>query len=615
MSNKKNYLVMWKGGQNTPFPTWNSIVPKNSRPAINGPNNGPRENPNDYAAPFGKPRPLKIWRRQLVPKPESGNGNVNFSIDLLNAPGGSVFIQDVSTCNCTCDISNVPITIYNIPEAFAVGSLLSFNSVNFSVFQTTYIISVSSSSGRNSPISPAITARVYDSNSNLIGTSNSIVPPLFINAGARQTYTFNPQVQIEPSKTYYINFSSSSGFNMNVDNSFQLTGILLGHYYDISCNTANSIKSSIFGNYSYLTPATPNKIYEGTYYTNIALNEYEKCISCDPESNIIKPGMVQPIQDNYTDFIAFLESRCNTYEQNLTTEKILGNTYILPSGEGAWPTDSPKGCQEFNMPSCASQCTINKTVPTIYKPNNRPFATQGGVSSSTRTFGLKQNTLTYYNNAGLSANGLKEINYGRFTEEPIMPYFLKNQFNICHKPIYRRRGNPTACFFTPIANMYRQSKTTTQVYPSSICQRNTTIFSNTNCSCYITGPSNNLETSCFTVSQNTILTTATASFYTTTPGGGTITAFLYDCSNNIALLEANTVGLPYAAELGMKPITFYFANQNINQQPQDDTNYILTPGTNYCIKFIATTSYRYQICVATDCIVVDVEGYIYTKYC
>ena len=265
------------------------------------------------------------------------------------------------------------------------------------------------------------------------------------------------------------------------------------------------------------------------------------------------------------------------------------------------------------MPTCATNCNIGKTIPTIYKPNNRPFARQGGVNASTRTFALKQNTSTYYNNPGLSANGLKEINYGRFTETPITPYFIKNQFNFCNRRINWRKGNPTACWYTPVADMYHQSLKTTKVYPTVYCQRNISIYDNTDCNFYFIGPDNNIETDCFSVNQNTIITNLITSIYTQPPNGGQITAFLYNClDTNNPILASDTLSLPNS--IG-NPLTFTFNTQEIYDQPSNDTNFLLYPGINYCIKFISSTTYIYPKCFQTNCISVNIQGYYYTKNC
>lgn len=92
-------------------------------------------------------------------------------------------------------------------------------------------------------------------------------------------------------------------------------------------------------------------------------------------------------------------------------------------------------------------------------------------------------------------------------------------------------------------------------------------------------------------------------------------AVLYDCSNNIPLLTSNIIELPYSPSVGIQPFTFYFATQDKYEQPTEDKNFKLIPGIDYCIKFEATTSYRYQMCFQTKCIIADVQGYYYSKYC
>lgn len=650
---------MWKGGQNNPFPTWNSAVPKNSRPAINGPNNGPVVDPQQFAAPFGRPRPLKVWRKQLGPAPHSGKGAV--SVDQINAPGGSVFTGDISGCiachSCTLQYTTQTVRVpeiiilngnpdeengilFNITDPYFVGRTLK---ITGSELGGTVIL--------NFPTSASLGKYVYyqyfDVNPPGIyqpaNWPTTVIPPVqnpigsatflgtvttFTEIGGDFNWSFtNPWTIVNGgqgnSDTGLSTAWDTSGatplenlVNFSTPNQYKYTEVKIFEDYTCSNGHSSFIKSSIYGNFSYLTPETPNEIYEGTYYTDIAKNEYEKCISCDPESNIIKPGMVQHIQNNYTDFNAYLQSRCSTILQNSDTEKIKGNTYILPQGDGAWPSDSTKGAQQFNMPTCATNCTIGKTIPTIYKPNNRPFARQGGVSASTRTFALKQNTCTDYNNSGLSANGLKEINYGRFTETPITPYYLKTQFNFCKRRLYWRKGNPTACWYTPVSDMYHQSLKTTKVYPVTYCQKNITIYNNSDCNFYFIGPNNNVQTDCFKVDQNTILTTVTSAFFTSTTHGGSITAFLYNCDDtNSPILASDTIEIPSSSEEGAQYLIFTFNSQDIYDQPSNDKNFVIYPGINYCIKFIASTDYRYQKCFKTNCIVVDVEGYYYTKYC
>lgn len=108
----KQYYVPTKGDNLTEDavlinPSSTSIVTKMSRPNTNGINNN---NPEDYTAPFGAPRPMKQWRKQLNPAINSGKGNI--SIDEINRPGGSIF-RGVNA-QCTCDSSgNKYITLSN----------------------------------------------------------------------------------------------------------------------------------------------------------------------------------------------------------------------------------------------------------------------------------------------------------------------------------------------------------------------------------------------------------------------------------------------------------------------------------------------------------------------
>ena len=324
---KQFYRVLWKGRKGVVSPSWNSVVPTWSRPNTNGIQN----NPNDYQSAFGTARPSKTWRKQLAPTPFSGKGKA--TLDLVNAPGGTTFIQDVSDC------------VYCINDA-----------------------------------------------------------------------SLNPL----------------------------------------------SIKSVIDGNYSFLTPTTPNELFDNaTFYNNPSENIYNKCISCDPVSNIIKPATTILSKKYYSDTKGYLQSRCQRFIQKYTPEQIPGISY----GLNVWPSDSPTGTQNYFTPNCPEKCQPGgSNVITIYKPNNKKFATQGAVDCSTRLQKLKVDTVNTNANSFKESFGMQGVAAGSYKPEGDAPYFVKSNLNHCYKQYYHRNGNPTMCFYTPVANMYHQSLKTTQVY-------------------------------------------------------------------------------------------------------------------------------------------------------
>ena len=97
MSNNRGQpYVPWKGTST------NSVVPSWSRPLQ------PTEsipNGTDFKA-----RPIKHWRKQLNPTPNSGNGNSAIGMPM-DKPGGEVFLGTDSTNNCvTCTDTNAKTT-------------------------------------------------------------------------------------------------------------------------------------------------------------------------------------------------------------------------------------------------------------------------------------------------------------------------------------------------------------------------------------------------------------------------------------------------------------------------------------------------------------------------
>ena len=153
------------------------------------------------------------------------------------------------------------------------------------------------------------------------------------------------------------------------------------------------------------------------------------CTSCNPIKSKVKP-----LRTSFTNTQAYLQSRCATYVQKLSTEPVSTISYFSEEGIPLEPSDSPTGPQVRQTANCYSHTPPLVCNTTIYKPNNTQFSQQGSVSSSSRLARLKYNTLNNVpvNNNGYvyngsvfnTAAGAEGVNSGRYKMEPT-DYFTK----------------------------------------------------------------------------------------------------------------------------------------------------------------------------------------------
>ena len=199
-------------------------------------------------------------------------------------------------------------------------------------------------------------------------------------------------------------------------------------------------------------PADPRsyQIQTGLYNT--------KYVGVCPANNVIKSAVTLMSKAYYSDTRAYLQSRCKRYDQKLSTNPVPGVQYIGADHTPNWPNNECLGPQTRLTGSCLyPACSQNQGLEptkcqgtTIYKPNNVPFAKQGGVSSSTRTLSLRVNTVNVNGNSFYSAFGAQGANAGKYSTEYNPGYFVKNNFQV---PQCRRLpGNSTTCFYSPTEN-------------------------------------------------------------------------------------------------------------------------------------------------------------------
>jgi len=140
---------------------------------------------------------------------------------------------------------------------------------------------------------------------------------------------------------------------------------------------------------------------------------------------------------------AYLQSRCYTYPQNVSTKRISSIKYFSNTGIPINPTDSPIGAQVYEAKNCAMNQYQNKCNKTIYKPSNIQYAQDGGVSSGSRISRLKYNTLNNNGAAYNSASGAVNINNGRYQTEPSPSYV--NKYKPQKVVFNRKNGSKNHC--------------------------------------------------------------------------------------------------------------------------------------------------------------------------
>ena len=181
-----------------------------------------------------------------------------------------------------------------------------------------------------------------------------------------------------------------------------------------------------------------------------------KCINCSPQHNIIRSAIAYNSQAYYADSLAKQQSRCQTYEQNISTNRADTSTYFGVDGEPLWQNNSPTGPQVVAPVEYTPTRLYNKPCvsQTIYKPSNIAFAKQGAVSGATRLRKLVADTVMINGSSFYSAAGAAAANQGHYQGTNVAGnYYVKMKpvevscvTNKLNADRLRRNGGKTICF-------------------------------------------------------------------------------------------------------------------------------------------------------------------------
>jgi hypothetical protein len=352
-----------------------NIVPGMHRPnANNMPHNVEQ---HDFIGPDFKARPLKHWRRQLVPTNPSGDNSTQKRMSrvyFMENPGSTVYKKNKDTCKCIADTGH---NSFEIAEAFNKNLF-----ANGTQLQNDGQIDVPSFY-LSAPIIEAIYNEDYFPGTAVITEidfDNDEAVPDIVSVDPITPLNDNPIPDPEPT----------------IDTNYHIyTGVFDSNC--IACNPeANVIKSGI---------VTQSQSYYGS--TSQYLESRCRTYAQRESTTKVPGGTYYPSPTNNIPF-----------------------TFL-------YPDDDPRGPQVYESKNCANPKIYNYNplnIPqnnycsTIYKPNNPQFARQGAVSGSTRLQKLKSDTITSNGFSYYSAYGATMANAGNFqgTSES-NNYFVKNR--------------------------------------------------------------------------------------------------------------------------------------------------------------------------------------------
>lgn len=222
---------------------------------------------------------------------------------------------------------------------------------------------------------------------------------------------------------------------------------------------------TIVENQGYVQVGTANSTDTDNNYQILTGIYQTKCITCGPETKVIRRANSNLSRAYYTTHEAYLRSRTNTYKQKLLTVPAPNVTYKDANGNMLWPSNALNGPQVYNtvdeyQPNSTRTCNGQKCGYTIFKPNNREYKVQGAVESSTRIDTLKQKTINKNAESLRASFGPEAVSATAFKGISDTPYFLKNKYQppICSETnlgaIYRQ--DHTICFHTNSSDIQKR---------------------------------------------------------------------------------------------------------------------------------------------------------------
>jgi hypothetical protein len=133
----------------------------------------------------------------------------------------------------------------------------------------------------------------------------------------------------------------------------------------------------------------------------------------------------------------YLKNKGNLFEQKQSINQIQGNDYTN--------NIDGKGSTQYYTQNCTSPFQTGRDCNNItyYNPNNRQFAKQGAVDSSTRLLKLNVDTITKNGNSFRSAWGDAAANAGRYQGSSFNPTFIKSKYT--RTLAWRRMGDRFSC--------------------------------------------------------------------------------------------------------------------------------------------------------------------------
>jgi len=335
------------------------------------------------------PQPLKIYRREIASKDATCNPRSSVSIDLLNAPNGSIInskavnrngLVNTIDINQTTNKTEIPGSsdaqcVIGTPQTNALSRLRSGGMIkkNYDPANNKSKYYTNADQYLNSR------SKTFKQNQyNYIREGNSSATP---GSGLSVNNLYSPAGKTDCDK-YLLSVDTSFNYEwISIDNGqIQFTVDVSAGYYDVD-DINDLLQRKMINNYHYFTQ--PGNRSKNTLL-NIEMNNLTKKVQLtatpiDTTTNLLTPLIPSEGGDQNVNW---------TVPASSTAPKIILNESILTTSLGF-----TFGTYQTNTSPNVSSYKLRYNV-LHYKPNNYQFAQQGAVSSSDLIARRRYNTIT-----------------------------------------------------------------------------------------------------------------------------------------------------------------------------------------------------------------------------